>query len=827
VVLASAMKIGFRQAMELVGFAADEVSNAAIYKRVIRRAKAGNVLALSTPVSTVMVAATSSISSLTNGSVATPGIDPPALAAGLTTPVKEIKTRRSVKEVQRFNAKANAAKERKKQAMKVATLRIKRSLELASEHAEKKSIRVIVDEVNQVYGTSINAQTAARYVRKGLVGTSPLKTGPVGDFPKVIYNALIGAYATYLKLEQAGNKKQSTINQLVKLVNATVNAGGFNKTDDNLTRKLRTDTAGEFEIGKANTVEQRRLKWTTGYHLDMWYSTFKKTLIDLGFAREKELTDTITVGELYFHPGQFERIVNFDETDGSIDETTGKRGGRPPVTFYSPEVTGGATAVNKSGYSATIIFGSNAAGEPLPPHFQLKSTAQTAETQRLSTAWFRHTHSILVKYGYNEKQERPCTFGMNEKAGINAVELSKYITNAILPLFPDLEDVPGKRILLKVDSGPGRTNLDMLADLRLQGCYLVAGVPNTTAVTQETDQNYGPFKLAYRSNIRQLAQARFQNSMNMQTTDLPLLVFGGTCEKTNTTLTNAFQEAFSHESNLSVWKKCGAVPLTRSALKSNKVRHEVPVMAALEEQEGLTLTIESPEIRKLRELDALNLFYTNLLSSNGFDGSKLRHEAPQRKLIVAISKPNSLERQLAMKKASSAGATFQATGGGHLNSDDFFKAAESKARDNKIKEMEEYKKEQEKYCKDQWAALRLITAKGELTEGTEGKFTMPEIKILLKWKKIKPVGTRKRDLIEAYRNTPKPKIRPMWKRSEQAALDSLKEAEIPLESTALGAAAKRMVRNLENSIGNLDKDSLNQLEAIILARKEREIPNAL
>jgi hypothetical protein len=55
------------------------------------------------------------------------------------------------------------------------------------------------------------------------------------------------------------------------------------------------------------------------------------------------------------------------------------------VTFYSNEVTGGATAANKSGYTATIIFGSNALGEPLPPHFQLKSTAQTPETQRMST----------------------------------------------------------------------------------------------------------------------------------------------------------------------------------------------------------------------------------------------------------------------------------------------------------------------------------------------------------------------------------------------------------------------------------------------------------
>jgi hypothetical protein len=73
-------------------------------------------------------------------------------------------------------------------------------------------------------------------------------------------------------------------------------------------------------------------------------------------------------------------------------------------------------------------------------------------------------------------------------------ELDKYLKNSILPLYPDIADSPGKRVILKVDSGPGRCNVEMLADLRLQGLYLIPGVPNTTAKTQETDQNYGLYK---------------------------------------------------------------------------------------------------------------------------------------------------------------------------------------------------------------------------------------------------------------------------------------------------------------------------------------------
>jgi hypothetical protein len=44
---------------------------------------------------------------------------------------------------------------------------------------------------------------------------------------------------------------------------------------------------------------------------------------------------------------------------------------------------------------------------------------------------------------------------MNEKGGMNNEEFERYIDNSIAPLFPDLEDTPGKCILLKVESGCG------------------------------------------------------------------------------------------------------------------------------------------------------------------------------------------------------------------------------------------------------------------------------------------------------------------------------------------------------------------------------------
>ncbi len=63
-------------------------------------------------------------------------------------------------------------------------------------------------------------------------------------------------------------------------------------------------------------------------------------------------------------------------------------------------------------------------------------------------AWFDNFKVFLIEFGF-------AIVGTNEKGGMNNEEFERYIDNSIVPLFPDLEDTPGKCILLKVDSGHG------------------------------------------------------------------------------------------------------------------------------------------------------------------------------------------------------------------------------------------------------------------------------------------------------------------------------------------------------------------------------------
>ena len=132
---------------------------------------------------------------------------------------------------------------------------------------------------------------------------------------------------------------------------------------------------------------------------------------------------------------------------------------------------------------------------------------------------------------------------------MDEAEFEKNIKGNIVRLFPDAADVPGKRVLIKLNSGPGELNIELLAFLRSSGFYLYPCVPNTTHVTQETDISYGVFKSKFRSNLQKLTAQRLANNMSISfpPSIIGLLVLGGTDERTGIVLEDAFAEAFSYD----------------------------------------------------------------------------------------------------------------------------------------------------------------------------------------------------------------------------------------------------------------------------------------
>ena len=62
-------------------------------------------------------------------------------------------------------------------------------------------------------------------------------------------------------------------------------------------------------------------------NLNLWYDTQEDYLIDLGFARKKRENEDAE-SSLVFYDNQKYCMLNIDDTDGALDNTTGKRGER-------------------------------------------------------------------------------------------------------------------------------------------------------------------------------------------------------------------------------------------------------------------------------------------------------------------------------------------------------------------------------------------------------------------------------------------------------------------------------------------------------------------
>jgi len=155
---------------------------------------------------------------------------------------------------------------------------------------------------------------------------------------------------------------------------------------------------------------------------------------------------------------------------------------------------------------------------------------------------------VRGQFGCAEVRLSPITFGANEKGGMDSEEFEKYVMNSIVPLYPHARNQRGKRVMLKVDSGPGRMNLNLLARLTHLEFILYPCVPNTTHVTQETDQLYGPFKTQFLENLDLICNVRLQKnvSLSLQPKFMGLPLFGGIDTKTSCNIeVSAFEQAFT------------------------------------------------------------------------------------------------------------------------------------------------------------------------------------------------------------------------------------------------------------------------------------------
>jgi hypothetical protein len=145
-----------------------------------------------------------------------------------------------------------------------------------------------------------------------------------------------------------------------------------------------------------------------------------------------------------------------------------------------------------------------------------------------------------------------------------------------MPIFPDAEDKPSKRDLLKVNIGPGRNCMDMLCKACYCGVMIFPGLPNTISVQQEMDPNYSLSKSTTWRNLDAIAMRCFarKEPICLTLSTIGLIVYGGVCSQTGVVCEDAVAKAFSTKRNLGSWAAVRAVPFTMQCLSNPKVRHD-------------------------------------------------------------------------------------------------------------------------------------------------------------------------------------------------------------------------------------------------------------
>jgi hypothetical protein len=264
-----------------------------------------------------------------------------------------------------------------------------------------------------------------------------------------------------------------------------------------------------------------------------------------------------------------------------------------------------------------------------------------------------------------------------------------------------------------------------MAMCKKQGIYIFPGMPNGTEIGQECDQLFSYVKMCLYTNRdllwSMICQVLGTDKAELVLDDFGPILFGGEVvlsDGSTLVLQPAFETSLQPRHIKKAREACGYCPATRSALRSDKLRHEI-----VETTDGIIDEDADPYGCLLASIEKDNLDACQKLIDAGYpkDAVLALHKIANRVTAAQVHSRETTrtiegtrERQDLLTKIKSAGQFFWVTGGAAMNSSDVLLAharkemtiaADSlKARRQTIKEFAPikaaYKKQMEKLLKE-------------------------------------------------------------------------------------------------------------------------------
>ena len=382
-----------------------------------------------------------------------------------------------------------------------------------------RKVRNVLREVNAKLHDGdkpISKTTLLRYHKIGLD-----KRRAVGALPSIPLN-LLNCMRLHIKVQQVSKQGQASGNKIKSnLIAAALGTEHEGFDGDWAWRRMRELYPSEVSPSVVSQQESIRNEWTTYTKVNDWYECNKKTLIKSGLAIDTPTTlEDGTIAELTIGEEELRRIVNFDETDHPFT-TENDKGGSRSVRWGDLKLGKGTERGTRGSRHTTGIYGSNAAGEAMPPVYCFDSSAANIENYQVKSTWVDGLPKVRGKYGCPTTEDYESFVSVRKSGCTDEQLMQQIIEDVYLPLYPNCQKdtvrVNGKLvagpIILKTDSGQGRLNasfssLEFCERMQQRGVYLVLGLPNSTSCTQEQDQLYQEFKMKTRTKTGEIFSAK-------------------------------------------------------------------------------------------------------------------------------------------------------------------------------------------------------------------------------------------------------------------------------------------------------------------------------
>ena len=366
--------------------------------------------------------------------------------------------------------------------------------------------------------------------------------------------------------------------------------------------------------------------------------------------------------------------------------------------------------------------------------------------------------------------------------------LHRWLGKHFVTYFPSVCDLPGHRVWLKLDTGPGRQTSEFLSWARVEGIDIAPGLPNSTEMGQEMDQLFGPFKNSIYWNRKLLLDVKGKLEKN----DIGHIIFGGEIVvngKERIYLEKSFERFLSADHIKKARVKCGYCPATRNALFSKKLRSEL-----VENEQGDIVDDEAadPYTQTLVDIEKLNHDTVEELVKKGYTHAleakrnAMRVSMLNGKFGGATTEPHTEERRALLEKVRYAGDFFHVTGGGGVvNSADMLLAMERKEMQKQAEEIEKKKALIEKFADIKQKATNIFNQ-------PYSSWKKPDYLIAIKYK-LGPakafgrgngvVGNKKVDELKEwyerdFKGKPKEWDDDEWESVDSIKLDDLKSGKV-------------------------------------------------